>query len=67
MDLHEELLDLETAVIQISRGVKALEVMSMGLPRTLDPYADGLDAICDYLSQANQDLQRRVDACLKAV
>lgn len=67
MSLHEELLDLETAVYQVSKGINAVEAMTAGLNRTVDPYADGFGAICDYLLQANRNLREHMDACLKAV
>lgn len=67
MSLHEELLDLETAVYQVSKGINAVEAMTMGLSRTVDPYADGFGAICDYLLQADRDLREHMDNCLKAI
>ena len=67
MSLHEELLDLETAVYQVSKGINAVEAMTMGLNRTLNPYADGFGAVCDYLLQADKNLRKHMDNCLKAV
>lgn len=67
MSLHEELLDLETAVYQVSRGINAVEAMTMGLNRTHTPYADGFGAICDYLLQADRNLREHMDSCLKAI
>lgn len=67
MSLHEELLDLETAVYQVSKGINAVEAMTAGLNRTSDPYADGFGAICDYLLQADRNLREHMDTCLKAI
>lgn len=67
MSLHEELLDLDTAVYQISKGINAVEAMTAGLNRTADPYADGFGAICDYLLQADRNLREHMDNCLKAI
>ena len=67
MGLHEELLDLEAAVYQVSKGINAVEAMTMGLNRTLNPYADGFGAVCDYLLQADRTLQEHMDNCLKAI
>lgn len=67
MRLQEELLDLSDTVRRVSSGINAVQVMTMGLGRASDPYADGFGAICDYLLQADQDLQKHLEACLKAV
>lgn len=67
MSLKEALLDLDTAAHNISKGVNAVQLMSQGLNRTLDPYADGFDALCDYLLEADEALRRQVDICLKAL
>lgn len=49
MSLREQLLDLDVTVNQISSGINAVYLMSMGLDRTLDPCTDGFDAVCGYL------------------
>ena len=67
MSLREELLDLETAVYQVSKGINAVEAMTMGLHRAVDPYADGFSAICDYLLQADRNLREHMDICLRAM
>lgn len=66
MTLQEQLLDLDVTVNQIFRGIHAVNLMSMGLDQTLDPNLDGLDAICDYLSDTGQTLRDQLDACLAA-
>ena len=67
MSLQKQLLDLDETVNQISRGINAVNLMSMGLDRRLDPCMDGFDAICDYLEDASQTLRNQLDACLKAM
>ena len=58
---------MDVTVNQISRGIHAVNLISIGLDQTLDPNLDGLDAICDYLSEAGRTLREQLDACLKAV
>ena len=41
MNIREELIDLDTAVNQVSGGINAIAAMSRGLDRADDPYADG--------------------------
>ena len=67
MTLREELLELETAVYRMSKGVNAVQLMSEGLDRVRDPYADGFGVVCEYLTDAGRDLRNQVDACLDAV
>ena len=67
MSLQEELLDLSDTVNRVSSGVNAVLLMTMGLGRASDPYADGFGAICDYLVQTDQELQEQMKACLKAM
>lgn len=67
MSLQEALLDLDTAVHNISKGVNAVQLMSQGLDRALDPYADGFDALCDYLLEADRALRKQMNLCLKAL
>lgn len=67
MNLQQQLLDLDVTVNQISSGINAVYLMSMGLDRTLDPCTDGFDAVCGYLTDASRTLREQLDACLKAV
>jgi len=64
MKLQEALLALEEPAARINGGINAISAMAIGLSSAKDPYADGLNAIWDYLQNANQDLQDRVKACL---
>ncbi len=67
MSLHEELLELDSAVRNLSQGVNALEVMSLGLSQALDPYADGFSALLNYMLDADQEVRKYMDNCLKAI
>lgn len=67
MNIRDELLDLDEAVSQVSRGVNAVAAMSRGLDRVDDPYADGFYLLSDYLVEAVQVLRERTDRCLQAM
>jgi len=67
MSLHEELLDLDSAVNRLSQGVNALGLMAMGLDRDAEPYADGFDALFRYMMDANRDVRKYLDHCLEMI
>lgn len=67
MELHEALLALEEPVCRLSGGINAIGVMSMGLSMAKDPYADGSNAVWDYMIDADRDLQKRVQICLELI
>ena len=67
MNLREQLLDLDAAVNRLSSGISAAHLVSLGLLQMGGPYADGLEVLCGYLSNAERELRGRVDLCLKAV
>jgi len=67
MSLREELLELDTAVRNFSQGVNALQVMSLGLFQALDPYADGFSALLSYMLDADREVRKYMDNCLKAI
>lgn len=67
MNIREELIDLDTAVNQVSGGVNAISAMSRGLDRADDPYADGFYFLADRLIQAAQSLREQTDRCLRAM
>ncbi len=67
MSLHEELLELDSAVRNLFQRVNALEVMSLGLSRALDPYADGFSALLNYMLDADREVRKYIDNCLKAI
>ena len=58
---------MDVTVNQISKGIDAVTLMSMGLDQTLAPYADGFDVACDYLAGASRTLREQLDVCLSAV
>ena len=57
-------LDLEVIATQISDGINASGIMTMGLEQLQSPYAGGFSAVWHYLSQANQELQRQAESYL---
>lgn len=65
MSLHEELLELGTAVHR--QGVNAVGAMSLGLMQARDPYADGFDAVYGYMVETDREVQKRLSACLEAI
>ncbi len=67
MGLHEMLLDLDAAVNRLSRGVCAVQAMSLGLDQAIDPYADGLSAVCEYLIDADREVHRQLELCLNTI
>ena len=67
MDIQVQLQELETAAQHISDGLKAIQVMVLGLDSVGNQYAGALSAIWKYLSDADLELKQCLDACLKAV
>ena len=57
MTLQEQLLDLDMTVNRLSKGIHAVTLMSMGLNETRDLNLDGLDVVCDYLSDTDRTLR----------
>lgn len=62
-----KLYDLEEAIQHFSDGLDAIEVMVMGLEQVQDAHAGGLYAVWRYLDGANQEVRKRLDACLNAI
>ena len=62
-----KLYDLEETIGHLSDGVNAVEVMVMGLEQVQDAHAGGFYAVWRYLDEANQEVFKRLDACLKVV
>ena len=58
----EELLELDVIADQISSGINAVGLMTMGLEEAQDPYADGFNVIWHYLVAAERDLQRYINS-----
>ncbi len=67
MSLHEELLDLDSAVTRLSQGVNALGLMTMGLDREAEPYADGFEVLFRYMLDVNREIRKYLDNCLRAI
>lgn len=67
MDLRDNLLELEESAQRISDGLAAIQIMVMGLDGVESQYTGAFHAIWDYLSRADRDFQKRLDACLDMV
>ncbi len=67
MGLHEKLLDLDSAVHELSRGVNALGLMADGLDQVMDPYADGFHALYACLEDADRRVRQQVRDCLETI
>lgn len=67
MDIKSNLLELEEAAQRISDGLAAVRVMVVGLDGSGSEYTGAFHAIWDYLSNAEQEFQKYLDACLEAV
>jgi len=67
MSLRENLDDLEIAIHDISQGINALQVMTLGLMEAQDPYADGFNALNLYLTEADRAAQKHLTACLDEI
>jgi len=67
MDIRSDLLELETSAQRISDGLEAIQIMVIGLEGAGSEYAGAFHAIWDYLSDAEQEFQKQLAACLSAV
>ncbi len=67
MGLHEKILDLDSAIRNLSQGVNALGLMADGLDQAMDPYADGFHALFACLDDADRRVREQVRDCLEAV
>ena len=64
MTYHETFLDLQDTAGRISDGINAIGIMTMGLAQVRDPYADGFNAVWNYLVDAERDFKRQLAVCL---
>ncbi len=67
MSLQEKMLDLDSAVRNLSQGVNALGLMALGLDQAMDPYADGFNALYVYLEDADRKVWQLLKDCLETV
>lgn len=67
MDIKINLLELEESAQCISDGLAAIRIMVVGLDGSGSEYTGAFHAIWDYLSDAEQEFQKRLSACLSAV
>lgn len=67
MGLRENLDHLSIAASDISQGVNALGAMALGLSFAKDPYAQGFNALYNYLFDADKELHKHLEACWSAL
>jgi len=67
MDIRSNLLELETSAQRISDGLAAIRIMVVGLDGAGSEYTGAFHAIWDYLSDAEEEFQKQLAACLSAV
>lgn len=67
MDIKSNLLELEEAAQRISDGLAAIRIMVVGLDGAGSEYTGAFHAVWDYLSEADQEFQKRLAVCLEAV
>lgn len=61
------MIELEKSVQRISDGLSAIHIMALGLDGMNHQYAGALYAVWKYLSEAEQDFQKCLTACLDTV
>ena len=66
MGSQEAWLHLESPAARISGGIDAISIMTMGLAQVRAPYADGFNAVWNYLVDAERDFQKQLLACQNA-
>ena len=62
MTNKEWIMELEGPISRISGGINAIGIMTMGLAQAADPYAEGFNAVWNYLVDAERDFQNRLTA-----
>ena len=65
MTYNEAFLDLQDTAGRISDGINAVGLMAMGLSMARDPYADGFNAVWNYLADADRDFQEQLVKIVK--
>ena len=66
LDLQSALLDLDEDVERLSRGICAVGAVSAAMPQSR-PYSDGLEAVWEYLEQAQRQTRKDLDRCFDHV
>lgn len=67
MSLKIEMENLRIAINEVSQGVRAVELMTMGLLYGQEPYADGFNALSAYLVEADREVQKHLTTCLNLI
>ena len=60
LDLQNALLDLVEDVERLSRGISVSAAMAQSRP-----YSDGLEAVWEYLEQAQKQTRKDLDRCFE--
>lgn len=63
-DLQSALLDLDEDVERLSRGICAVGAVSAAMAQSR-PYSDGLEAVWEYLEQAQKQTRKDLDRCFE--
>lgn len=67
MDIKSNLLALEESAQRISDGLAAIRIMVVGLDGAGSEYTGAFHAVWHYLSDAEEEFQKQLAACLSAV
>lgn len=65
MDENRIQIRLEEPLERLHCGIKAIELMTLGMKCEEDSYADGFLAIWNYLREAEEDIQKAVRSSRK--
>ena len=63
MDLQSSFMELEESAQRISDGLAAIRIMVVGLDGSGSEYTGAFHAVWRCLSDAEQELRGRLDAC----
>ncbi len=64
MSLRSQLIDLDDSFNRLTRGVNAVGAMARAADSEGDTFADGLHAVWEYLSDAQDEARYKLDQCL---
>jgi len=67
MDIRNDLLKLEESAQRISDGLSAIHIMVIGLDGSGSEYTGAFHAVWEYISDAEEEFQKQLAACLSAV
>lgn len=67
MSLKIDMDNLEIAINEVSQGINAMELMAMGMLYGQESYADGLNALSAYLTDADREVHKCLAVCLDSI